>query len=417
MASHWLMAIGRECAHSLGFRQSADPVSDPANSVQPNAVWVQVDGADSIVAVWVRNAANTAWARITSGGVTEISDITGLTAALNGKANVSHTHAQSDVTNLVVDLAAKAPLVSPALTGVPTAPTAAGGTNTTQLATTAFVQAAITASGGASTLDGLSDVAISSPVADQVIRYNGSQWVNGPSPSSGAGSALYTRWDPFVPDSSPDALTEEFTSTSLANFTQVNTGTNGTVVDADTTVHGALFLDVPTHAYRMRALLKALPAGDFTIHTAINFAAEQIDAAWGGIILSTTAATNSGTQTMLIYGSWGGNAGYGGRGIAYWSTFGESATGNSMPYAHAMPSQRAFLRLRRVGSTYYFAWSIDGETWLEKALALNGGMTPSYFGLFGQAYAGSQTRLSFPYLRYYPTGTQLRTGAARNVLG
>ena len=35
-----------------------------------------------------------------------------------------------------------APLASPALTGVPTAPTAAGGTNTTQLATTAFVQAA-----------------------------------------------------------------------------------------------------------------------------------------------------------------------------------------------------------------------------------------------------------------------------------
>jgi len=34
----------------------------------------------------------------------------------------------------------KAPLASPALTGTPTAPTAAGGTNTTQLATAAFVQ-------------------------------------------------------------------------------------------------------------------------------------------------------------------------------------------------------------------------------------------------------------------------------------
>lgn len=36
-----------------------------------------------------------------------------------------------------------APLASPALTGTPTAPTAAPGTNTTQLATTAFVKAAI----------------------------------------------------------------------------------------------------------------------------------------------------------------------------------------------------------------------------------------------------------------------------------
>jgi hypothetical protein len=36
----------------------------------------------------------------------------------------------------------KAPLASPALTGTPTAPTAAAGTNTTQLATTAFVTTA-----------------------------------------------------------------------------------------------------------------------------------------------------------------------------------------------------------------------------------------------------------------------------------
>lgn len=37
-------------------------------------------------------------------------------------------------------LALKAPIASPALTGTPTAPTAAAGTNTTQIATTAFVQ-------------------------------------------------------------------------------------------------------------------------------------------------------------------------------------------------------------------------------------------------------------------------------------
>lgn len=37
-----------------------------------------------------------------------------------------------------------APLNSPAITGVPTAPTAASGTNTTQVATTAFVQSALT---------------------------------------------------------------------------------------------------------------------------------------------------------------------------------------------------------------------------------------------------------------------------------
>lgn len=43
------------------------------------------------------------------------------------------------------NLAQKANIDSPALTGTPTAPTAAGGTNTAQIATTAFVMAAVNA--------------------------------------------------------------------------------------------------------------------------------------------------------------------------------------------------------------------------------------------------------------------------------
>ena len=68
--------------------------------------------------------------------------------------------AQSAVTNLTTDLAAKATLVSPALTGTPTAPTATLGTNTTQIATTAFVKAEVdalvaAAPGALNTLDEL----------------------------------------------------------------------------------------------------------------------------------------------------------------------------------------------------------------------------------------------------------------------
>lgn len=51
----------------------------------------------------------------------------------------------SNQTDLQAALDAKAPNASPTFTGTPAAPTAAGGTNTTQLATTAFVQAAISA--------------------------------------------------------------------------------------------------------------------------------------------------------------------------------------------------------------------------------------------------------------------------------
>lgn len=49
----------------------------------------------------------------------------------------------SDQTDLSTALGLKAPLASPALTGTPTAPTASGGTNTTQIATTAFVSSAV----------------------------------------------------------------------------------------------------------------------------------------------------------------------------------------------------------------------------------------------------------------------------------
>lgn len=55
-------------------------------------------------------------------GQTEINYLTGLSS------------------NLVGQLALKAPLASPAFTGTPTAPTATAATNTTQVATTAFVQ-------------------------------------------------------------------------------------------------------------------------------------------------------------------------------------------------------------------------------------------------------------------------------------
>jgi len=65
----------------------------------------------------------------------------------------------STATQTALDL--KAPLASPALTGTPTAPTAAAATDTTQIATTAFVRAEVAAlvnSAGA-TLDTLGEIA------------------------------------------------------------------------------------------------------------------------------------------------------------------------------------------------------------------------------------------------------------------
>ena len=68
------------------------------------------------------------------------SSLTGIPSTF---APSAHTHDMDDITGLISSLSAKAPLASPALTGTPTAPTAAGGNNTTQIATTAFVTSEI----------------------------------------------------------------------------------------------------------------------------------------------------------------------------------------------------------------------------------------------------------------------------------
>lgn len=63
---------------------------------------------------------------------------------LAGAVSATHTelgYVAGVTSSLQSQINAKAPLASPALTGTPTAPTAAAGTNTTQVATTAFVSA------------------------------------------------------------------------------------------------------------------------------------------------------------------------------------------------------------------------------------------------------------------------------------
>lgn len=89
-----------------------------------------------------------AYVYITSGAVDSVAGKTGVVSLVKadvGLSNVDNTAdsakpvstAQQSALNL------KANLASPALTGTPTAPTAADGTSTTQIATTAFVQGAV----------------------------------------------------------------------------------------------------------------------------------------------------------------------------------------------------------------------------------------------------------------------------------
>ena len=93
------------------------------------------------------------------------SEVTNLVTDLAGKAPMVHTHTTAQVTGLDAALAAKAPLTSPTFTGDPKAPTPATADNDTSIATTAYVKANLaTIVGGAI----ISDTAPASPQPGQL---------------------------------------------------------------------------------------------------------------------------------------------------------------------------------------------------------------------------------------------------------
>jgi hypothetical protein len=103
---HGAIAKGDGAAHPLGYVQSADP-----GAIGADRPWCDTtDAASGHYVLKIRNAADGGWLTLNA------SHLGGDAAALFAK------------------------LASPTFTGTPAAPTAAAGTNTTQVATTAFVR-------------------------------------------------------------------------------------------------------------------------------------------------------------------------------------------------------------------------------------------------------------------------------------
>jgi hypothetical protein len=92
---------------------------------------------DAANTAYVDAAISTAVTNVIASAPALLDTLDELAAALGDDANFA--------TTVTTNLAAKAPLASPALTGIPTAPTATAATNTTQIATTAYVMAATVA--------------------------------------------------------------------------------------------------------------------------------------------------------------------------------------------------------------------------------------------------------------------------------
>ena len=103
-----------------------------------NASITAAIGTNTIVDADINASAAIAWTKIAPSSTvstTELGYLDGVTSAIQTQIDSKLATATASSTY--------APLASPALTGVPTAPTAAANTNTTQVATTAYVQTEI----------------------------------------------------------------------------------------------------------------------------------------------------------------------------------------------------------------------------------------------------------------------------------
>lgn len=140
---------------------------------------------------------------------------------------VKGTEIDNEFIAIASAIASKADLNSPSLTGTPTAPTATAGTNTTQLATTAFVKTAIDNQGlgtiatqnannvaiTGGTITGITDLAVadggtgsSTFTANSVVLGNGTSALNANMVAPGANKNVLTSNGTTWTSASVDAL-------------------------------------------------------------------------------------------------------------------------------------------------------------------------------------------------------------------
>lgn len=169
-----------------------------------NTITVAVDTAS----IATRSYVTTAIANLVNSAPGALDTLNEIAAALGNDSNFATT-----ITNA---LALKAPLASPALTGTPTAPTAGSTTNTTQLATTAFVQTAKTAA-----------ITSSNSYADAAVASLGNSIGQGYVPIGDIGSAdgvAALGPDGFVPDAqlNINERIQDVASTMITSGTHTN---------------------------------------------------------------------------------------------------------------------------------------------------------------------------------------------------
>lgn len=218
-------------------------------------------------------------------------------AASTGAGVTSFNTRTGVVTLVLADVtgAGGAPIVSPAFTGTPTAPTAVGTSNDTTIATTAFVKAAIASAGGVTSFNSRTGAVT---LASGDISAAGGALVASP-----AFSGTPTAPTAVPGDSSTQLATTAFVSAAItAGAVASFNGRNGAVTlnSADVTGAGGALLASPSFTGTPLAPTQAPGTNNTTLATTA-FVQAAVSAA-GGVTSVTAGAglTGGGTGAVTL---------------------------------------------------------------------------------------------------------------------
>lgn len=224
-------------------------------------------------------------------------------------------------------------------------------------------------------------------------------------PGGGGGGSL-DFWQPMSPPDSPGSEDDEFTTEGAgvpAGWAACDHGAATTyAVDK-----AGLVMTQPTGAtLKLAGIVKAIPAGDFTIWTLSalmaprNLSARCGLALWQDPALATADLATWGLRT---------STGASGLEAVRWTQWNGAGTNLNVPAPMAQGPADCWLRISRSGVNYSFDYSYDGWGWLR----LHTGtlpFTPTAFGpVVDNTAAGVTIAARNAFFRYLPSASTVDT--------
>ena len=238
----------------------------------------------------------------TNWGAIELAHINGVTTS-----STELNYVDGVTSAIQTQLDTKAPLASPTFTGTPTIPTGTiattqtAGNNTTAVATTAFVTDAVAAGVASATVDNLndvSDVTITSAATGDLLKWNGTAWVNAAGYALLASPAL--TGTPTAPTAAAATNTTQIATTAFVRTEVSNlVGSAGATLDTLGEIATALGNDVALSTTLTTSIGLKAPLASPTFTGTVTIPT-------GGVITSpdlTVSTTTSTTSARIAYDS------------------------------------------------------------------------------------------------------------------